>query len=157
MMTYVISEKSQYICRNYSRQIFQIIRKMAIKYRVKTKPDNIGNRESPKYYAVPVRSGIVDLHHIAEDLADQSTLTISDVYATMVGVSSLIEHYLAQGYAVKIDGLGIFSLSVSSKGFDQPEECTATQVEARKICFRADKRLKMNLKLIKFVRDKETK
>ena len=130
---------------------------MAIKYRVKTKPDNIGKRESPKYYAVPVRSGIVDLHRIAEDLTDRSTLTISDVYATIIGVSSLIEQYLEQGYSVKMDGLGIFSLSISSEGFDQAEECTSTHVEARKICFRADTRLKKNLKLVQFVRDKEQK
>jgi len=38
---------------------------------------------------------------------------------------------------------------------DQQEECKAKQVEARKICFRADNRLKMNLKSIKFMRDKE--
>ena len=98
---------------------------------------------------------MLDLRQIAEDLTDRSTLAVSDVYATIVGISSLIEHYLEQGYSVKMDGLGIFSLSISSKGFDQAEACTSTQIEARKICFRAEKQLKKNLKLVQFVRNEE--
>lgn len=130
---------------------------MAIKYRVKTKPDNIGKRESPKYYAVPVRSGLVDLQQIAKELADRSSLTVGDVYATIIGIAPIIEQYLHDGYSVKMDGLGIFSLSVSSEGFDNPEDCNATHVAARKICFRADNRLKRGLKVVKFQRDKEQK
>ena len=98
---------------------------------------------------------MLDLRQIAEDLTDRSTLAVSDVNATIVGISSLIKQYLEQGYSVKMDGLGIFSLSISSKGFDQAEACTSTQIEARKICFRAEKQLKKNLKLVQFARDKE--
>ncbi|MDR1878934.1 MAG: HU family DNA-binding protein [Bacteroidales bacterium] len=107
-----------------------------------------------KYYAVPVLRGQIDLMQIAKTLTHNSSLTESDVYATVIGMVSLIEEHLHNGYNVSIDGLGIFSLSASSAGFDTPEECTPHRVQARKICFRADVKLKKNLPYVKFERDK---
>ncbi|MBP1640338.1 MAG: DNA-binding protein [Bacteroidetes bacterium] len=128
---------------------------MAIKYRVRTKPDNIGKRETPKYYAVPVQRGVADIKVLSERLAERSSMSRSDVYGVIIGLVPLIEEYLHDGYAVKIDELGIFSLSASSEGFDTPEECTPHLVHAKKICFRADKQLKKQLKNVKFERDKK--
>ncbi len=128
---------------------------MAFKYRVKTKTDSINKENKPKYYAVPVRSGEIDIHQLADDLASRSTVTAADVYATIVGLIPLMEQYLHEGYSIRLDDLGIFTLSVSSKGFDDPKDCLPHRVEARKICFRADKQLKRNLKHVKFERDKK--
>jgi predicted histone-like DNA-binding protein len=127
---------------------------MAFKYRVKTKPDNINKRSTPKYYAVPVRSGEVNLKEISQRLAERTSLSKGDIYAAGVGLTQLIEDNLHDGYSVRIDGLGIFTLSASSDGFDDPIACTPHRVHARKICFRADPELKRNLKKVKFERDK---
>jgi predicted histone-like DNA-binding protein len=126
---------------------------MAIKYRVKTKPDNIGNRETTKYYAVPVYKGIVDIKELSEKLSDRSTLTRGDIYGVIIGLVPLIEEYLHDGYAVRIDELGIFTVSASSQGFDNPEQCKPHHVVAKKVCFRAENRLKKNLETVKFERD----
>jgi predicted histone-like DNA-binding protein len=128
---------------------------MAIKYRVKTKPDNINKRAAPRYYAVPVRTGEIDLRWIAKRLSERSSLTSGDIFATIIGLVEILETSLHDGYSVRIDGLGIFTLSVSSDGYDHPNDCMPHRVEARKICFRADPRLKKQLKHVKFVRDKE--
>ena len=128
---------------------------MAIKYRVKTKPDNINGQESPKYYAVPVRSGEVNLRMIAKDIANRSSISAGDVFATLMSMIPIVENYLHNGYSVRIDELGIFTISASSKGFDKKEDCLPHRVEARKICFRADASLKRNLKNVKFKRDEK--
>jgi predicted histone-like DNA-binding protein len=128
---------------------------MAIKYRVRTKTDKITSQNKPKYYAVPVYSGEINLRTIAQDLSTQSSLTIGDVYATLLGMIPIIEQYLHNGYSVRLDQLGIFTISVSSDGFEDPKECLPHKVKAKKICFRADASLKKNLKFVKFKHDKK--
>ncbi|GHT21464.1 DNA-binding protein [Bacteroidia bacterium] len=127
---------------------------MGFKYRVKTKTDNINKGKEPKYYAVPVSSGELDLRHLSDLLVARSALSRSDVVATIVGLTEVLEESLHNGHSVRIDGLGIFTLSASSKGYDNPADCTPHRVQARKICFRADNALKKNLKFVKFERDK---
>ena len=66
-----------------------------------------------------------------------------------------IEQELHQGNKVCLEGIGIFSLSANSEGFDTPDECTPSKVKAKRICFLADKRLKKNLQFVKFEKDKK--
>ena len=66
----------------------------------------------------------------------------------------ILEKYLQEGYSVRLDNLGLFSISATSDGFDTPEECTPHRVKANKICFRAENDLKSNLKYIRFEREK---
>jgi predicted histone-like DNA-binding protein len=126
---------------------------MGFKYRVKTKKSSLSGNDH-KYYAVPIRSGSVDIVQLAKKLSQRSTLSVADVRATIIGLVELIEEHLHQGYSVKLDDLGIFTISASSEGFDNAEDCTPRKVHAKKICFRADVSLKQNLKHIKFEQDK---
>ncbi|MDR0334196.1 MAG: hypothetical protein LBI15_12145 [Dysgonamonadaceae bacterium] len=129
---------------------------MAFRYRVKTKRGGIGDK-SAKYYAVPIYSGEISSRRLARDLARSSSLSESDVIATLIGLSGLIEKYLHEGHKVRLDGLGLLSISASSEGFDMPDECTPRRVKAKKICFRAATDLKANLKYIRFEREKKDK
>ena len=126
---------------------------MGFKYRVKTKKSSLSGNNH-KYYAVPIRSGSVDIVQLANELSQRSTLSRADVRATLIGLVELIEEYLHQGYSVKLDELGIFTVSATSDGFDNAEDCTPRKVYANKICFRADVNLKRNLKYIKFEQEK---
>jgi hypothetical protein len=63
-----------------------------------------------------------------------------------------METWLHNGYSVKLDDLGVFSLSATSAGYASPAECTPHRVRPAKICFRADPQLKKNMKNIKFER-----
>ena len=126
---------------------------MAFSYRVRTKRSGIGEKAA-KYYAVPVRSGEITTRQLAKDLTKISSLSEGDVHAALIGLSGLVERYLQEGYSVRLDNLGLFTVSATSAGFDTPEECTPSRVKAKKICFRADKELKGNLKFVSFEREK---
>jgi predicted histone-like DNA-binding protein len=126
---------------------------MAIKYRVKPKNERLSGSNNQKYYAVRVQRGEVDLEQLSKDLAKRSSLSKGDVYACMIELSQLLGEYIQEGYNVRLDGLGIFSMSVTSKGFERAEDCTPRHVSASKLCFRADKRLKESLKNLRFERD----
>lgn len=129
---------------------------MSLRYRVKTKRSGVGDK-AVKFHAIPISSGIISTRQLAKDLTKISSLSEGDVYATLIGLSGLVEQYLHQGYGVKLEELGIFTLSGSSEGYDTPEECTPRRVKAKKICFRADKSLKSNLKFVTFEREKVAK
>jgi predicted histone-like DNA-binding protein len=126
---------------------------MSFRYRVKTKRSGIGEKTA-KYYAVPVRSGEISTRQLAKDLTKISSLSEGDVHSALIGLSGLVEKYLQEGYSVRLDNLGLFSISATSDGFDTPEECTPHRVKAKKICFRAENDLKSNLKYVRFEREK---
>ncbi|MDR2927068.1 MAG: HU family DNA-binding protein [Cytophagaceae bacterium] len=126
---------------------------MAFKYRVKTKRSGLGDKAA-KYYAVPIHSREISSEQLAFDLAQRSSLSEGDVLATLVGLSSLVKQYLHDGHTVRLDGLGLLSVSASSDGFNTLEECTPRHVKAKKICFRATRELKADLKYIRFEREK---
>lgn len=126
---------------------------MAFRYRVRTKRSGIGEKTA-KYYAVPIRSGEITTRQLAKDLSKISSLSEGDVHSALIGLSGLVEKYLQEGYSVRLDNLGLFSISATSDGFDTPEACTPHRVKANKICFRADKELKGNLKFVSFEREK---
>ena len=143
--------------KNNKRYIYKhtfIIKQMAFRYRVKTKRGGIGDKTA-KYHAVPIYSGEITSRQLARDLARRSSLSEGDVLSALVGLSGLVEQYLHEGHSVRLEGLGLLSVSASSQGFDAPEECTPRRVKAKKICFRAEKTLKENLKLIRFEHEKK--
>ena len=126
---------------------------MAFRYRVKTKRGGIGDKTA-KYHAVPIYSGEITSQQLARDLAKRSSLSAGDVLSTLVGLSDLVEKYLHEGHTVRLEGLGLLSVSASSPGYDTPEECVPRRVKAKKICFRADTSLKATLKFIRFEHEK---
>jgi predicted histone-like DNA-binding protein len=124
-----------------------------MKYRVKQKRNGINNKQL--YYAESVWSGLVGTREIAEQIARRSSLTPGDVRAALYALAEVMESYLHAGYSVKLDELGVFRLSATSEGYEQPDDCTPHRVRAARLCFRADPHLKKGLKHVKFERDKK--
>ncbi len=125
---------------------------MTHKYAVKKNIDKSGGADNVQYYATSISSGIVSTKELADILTQRSSLTAGDVVSTLIGLSELVQEKLQQGYKVRLDGIGILSLSVTSDGYDTPEGCTPSRVRAKRVCFRADTDLKKSLKKIKFRR-----
>ena len=60
------------------------------------------------------------------------------------GVSELMRKILLGGRSVNIDGIGYFYLSAQSKGTDKAEDFTASDITGLRICFRANKDIRLN-------------
>lgn len=127
---------------------------MAFKYRVKIKRSGFGDKIG-RYYAVPVHSSEISTMQLAHELSQLSSLSEGDVLSTLSGLSGVIKKYLYDGHTVRLDGIGLLSVSASSMGFETPEKCTPRHVKAKKICFRAAIDLKSEMKFIRFEHDKE--
>ena len=124
---------------------------MAYSYDVKSKRSGI-NKNDVKYYAIPKRTGVVTTRQLAKIISERCTLTEPDMVAALSALSKVLEEYLVQGYHVKLDNIGRFSLSVTSDGMQTPEQVTASHVKAKKICLMADKELKLKTANVEFKR-----
>ena len=124
---------------------------MAQKYCVRKKTNlSEGDKEKALYYASPISSGIVKTKELASIISDRCSATESDVLLVLNALSKVMKDQLRQGNKVHFEDIGLFSLSVSSEGFENPEDCTPGKVVAKRICFLADKELKNVLPNIVF-------
>jgi len=128
-------------------------------YVVRPKLDKSGKEEKIRYYGVPIISGQVDEEDLAAEICHRCSLTEADVLASISALKGLIQHHLEWGQSVKLKGIGTFSVSASSDGFETPEECTPAEVKAQRVCFRADNDMRSVISRIKYqkVNRKKTK
>ena len=103
---------------------------MAINYVVTKKVDTTKGETNVRYYATTraLQKKPVDSAEIARQLAEKSSLQDGDVMSVLVQLSGVIAEHLHQGRTVSIDGLGNFFPTITSKGVEKPEECTADKV-----------------------------
>ncbi len=92
----------------------------------------------------------VGLRQIAAVLNSRTTLSSADVFAAVEGVREIIIEELMSGNNVRLDGLGIFSLSVRTEAVEDPSKLNKTHVREVKIQFRPDPELKGILKTAEF-------
>lgn len=119
-------------------------------YVVRPKVDKTGEEEKKSYYGVPVSSGQITEEDLAKEVCEQSSLTEADVISAIYSLKRLMHKHLVNGYQVRLKGIGTFSVSATSEGFDTPEACTPVQVKAKRVCFKADNEMRSVLERIKY-------
>ena len=107
---------------------------MAIRFKV-YQNNNQKSDAYQKFYARPVLNGIVDTEGLAEKIQQNVSAKESDVYAVLKELKNAVKDSLLQGYAVRIDGLGIFRPSFSSKGTAKASDFTATNIKTARLLF----------------------
>ncbi len=123
------------------------------KFVVRKKRNKSGTVDEVLYYAVPVSKGVIDAEYLSGSISRRCTLTRGDVKAAITELACSLQQYLTDGYTVHLEGIGYFTVSASSEGFTDPQECTPRRVKAKRICFRADKHLKEVLKDVRYKPD----
>ena len=119
---------------------------MSVIYRAVKRKSNPLVAESPdKYYPQIVTLGSkIDLKFMAERMRDNSSLTTGDIKSVIQNFVDKLKEQLLEGKTVNIEGLGVFSLSARSKGAETAEELTADSIKGVRICFQANKELKLH-------------
>ena len=116
---------------------------MSVISRTVERPSDPRVENSPKkYYPQLVTLGqSVDLAFIAQKMQDRSSLSIGDIKSTM---QNFVKEQLLEGKTVNIAGLGVFILAAKSKGEEKADDVTAKSVESVRICFQANRELKIS-------------
>ena len=103
-----------------------------------------------KYYGRISGREQVNLGQVAKTLSERTTLSTVDVIATLEGFREIILEELLEGRNVKLDRLGIFSLSVRTEGVDDPSQLNKSKIKDVKIHFLPDPALKKRVKTAAF-------
>ena len=119
---------------------------MSVIYKVITRPTDPRVPNSPKrYYPHLITLGqSVNLKYIAQKMQDRSSLSIGDIKSTMQNFVEKLKEQLLEGKTVNIAGLGVFILAAKSKGEEKADDVTAKSVESVRICFQANRELKIS-------------
>ena len=118
---------------------------MSVIFRTVERPSDPRVENSPKkYFPQLVTLGqSVNLAFIAQKMQDRSSLSIGDIRSVVQNFVEKLKEQLLEGKTVNIAGLGVFMLAAKSKGSDKAEDITAKSVDSVRICFQANKELKI--------------
>jgi predicted histone-like DNA-binding protein len=115
---------------------------MSIKVKAMARKNPQDLTAAPKFYAQVVSQGEVTLDQISAYIAQMSTVSKTDVYAVLMGLTEVIPQQLEDGRIVRSGNLGSFRVSLSSSPSDTIEAVTAANVEQLKLSFRPSQELK---------------
>lgn len=95
------------------------------------------NEKTGVYYPLAVTVGNpVETKKIAERLAAISTVSKADVAAVLAELPGVLADYMSQGKSVRLDGLGTFRYTLSTKGVEQEADFDfQKQVQAVRVQF----------------------
>jgi predicted histone-like DNA-binding protein len=123
---------------------------MSIKYKTIARKNLQKPADPVKYYAIASASGKTDIDKLSQLIANNSTVSRTDVYAVIMGLLETVTEELAEGNTVSLGKLGSFTVNVKSDGVETAEAVTAATIKGAKIVYRPGTELKNMLKTLKF-------
>lgn len=108
---------------------------MDIKYDFKANPFKEKDGKPVLYPAVVVKETITT-DHIVKELSKHSAYSAGCVVGVLQEVADMVVSHLRQGKNVRLDGLGTFSLALSSREVTDRKDIRAASVRIKKVNFR---------------------
>ena len=81
-----------------------------------------------KWYGRTHMLGTVGINELSQQIQNRCTVRESDIFAVLSELSDAIAGYLATGYQVRIPGLGIFHVTMTTEPADTKEEFTDLEI-----------------------------
>ena len=111
---------------------------MSQKY-IKSKNNNQYNSAYGKYFAEAVYDNhFIGTEELAEFIQRQASVKKSDIKAVLDELGDAMKHFFELGQKVKLDGIGIFKVGVSSIGTNKKEDCGAQNITTRRVLFQPE-------------------
>lgn len=111
---------------------------MAIPFEFYTNPNP--DPQAPKrYHPRVVAKGTVSLKEIVDTVSGRCTLSAADLHAAVTAIEQVVSENLANGFRVRLDGLGSFSLTLSAPEVDDPTKVRSQNVTVKSVVFSPEK------------------
>lgn len=123
---------------------------MATRYSLVSRKNPAKKDEPAKFYAQVQSGGSQDFKTLTRAISNQCTVTSADSKAVLDAFMQQMLLSLASGQIVRMNDLGSFRLSISSKGAATKEEFKATQITKARIIFTPCKELKEMLATLSY-------
>ena len=127
---------------------------MAIKYNVIQKAYPGDPTGPKKFYANSIADGEISLRRLSKEIAQTSSVSESDVYASLIDLAKMLAKHLAVGKIVRLGDFGSFQISISSEGADSISKVTSASIKNAKILFRPGIDLRETLATLKYEKKK---
>ncbi|MBP1629681.1 MAG: hypothetical protein H6Q15_574 [Bacteroidetes bacterium] len=124
---------------------------MAITYKIwKKKFRNSQKEEVEKYFACKMTMNTLSTKQVAERITEVSSLSEGDFLSSLSQISWVLKTFLSLGQNITLDGIGTFSISVTSSPMDSPEDLSKAKIKAKRVVFRQAPELKQILDNLEF-------
>jgi predicted histone-like DNA-binding protein len=125
---------------------------MAIEYTIVKQqgPPGSDYEEQDLYYARARSTKEIDTKQLAEQIQKMSTVSPGDVMAVLYGLREVMSEELANGNLVRLEGVGTFRISISSKAATKPDKITPKNFRPPRLNYRPAPQLKEMLKGLEF-------
>ncbi|HCC93972.1 MULTISPECIES: HU family DNA-binding protein [unclassified Empedobacter] len=127
---------------------------MAVKYNVIQKAYPGDPTGPKKFYANSIADGEVSLRNLSKEIAQTSSISESDVYATLIDLAKMLSKHLSDGKIVRLGDFGSFQISISSEGMDAMNKVNSASIKSAKILFRPGLDLRDTLATLKYEKKK---
>ena len=119
---------------------------MKAKYDFRVMPNMQGEEvEKQKLYPQLVTSGTITLKDLMKHASKHTSFSPAEVLGMVTFLEDAMVEYLAQGYHVKLDNIGTFSASLTSRKVTSKDEIRAKSIHFDNVHFRADKKLRKRI------------
>lgn len=120
---------------------------MAIRFKRVTRLSDPTDKSSVKR-TYPIISYKYDtsatLKEVAKEINGSAGVSEGETISVLKDFRTLLRKILLSGRSVNIDGIGYFYLAAQSKGTDKPEDFTANDISGLRICFRANRDIRIS-------------
>lgn len=105
-----------------------------------------------KYYASAKMTGEMDIDQLTTAIEKISTVSGADIRAVLYAMVDVATDALSDSKIVRFGDMGSMRISVSSNGYDTPDEVTSHAIKRSKVLFTPGKKLKQMQKLLTYER-----
>ncbi len=122
-----------------------------IKYRVikRGTPGVTGGGEQKYYASLPVRD-VLTIRTLAEQISRRTTLTATDVIATLEAFIAMVPEHMLNGKIVKLGDFGTFRINIKSSASTEAKDVSVDNITGNRVVFNPGKLIKKKLKLAEY-------
>lgn len=107
-----------------------------------------------KWYAVATNDGELTVDDLTKLIEKFSALSEADIRGVIIALENVIQDNLANGKIIRLDKLGSFYPTLSSRGADTEEDFDTSYIRGASVRYRAGTRISNALKTTTFKKNK---
>ena len=107
-----------------------------------------------KWYAVATNDGELTVDDLTKQIEKFSALSEADIRGVIIALENVIMDNLANGKIIRLDKLGSFYPTLSSRGADTEEDFDTSYIRGASVRYRAGTRISNALKTTTFKKNK---
>lgn len=130
---------------------------MCARYRMVRNPNPTGDKKKQALHPRVVPYGTLHTDEVIKEAESRSGMSGADIKGALRVLADVMVNRLDQGYNIELDGLGFFSVSLTSRPVMDKKEIRSESIHFKNVNFRCGKYLKSKLKTMHLERIPEGK